>query len=308
MERGWLARLRGGGIVLIDGGTGGELARRGVGMSPLVWSGLAARDSASTLRAVHADFVRAGAEVVTTNTFGTTRFVLERAGLGGEFAAINRRAVAAAVSAREAAAGRPIAIAGSMSCLPPGFDAAAYPPAAVERDAYLELALLLAEAGVDAIALEMIQDAEHGRLAMAAALETGLPVWLGISARRADGRLVAYDYPERRIEPVLEALAVLGPAVVNVMHTPVEAVDAALACVKRHWRGPIGVYPELERGVPPETLVEHAVRWVRSGARLLGGCCGAGPDHVAALAAARPRLEAARDQPSAPARDRDATL
>jgi homocysteine S-methyltransferase len=301
MERGWLERLLEGDVVLIDGGTGSELRRRGVPMSPEAWSGLAGRDSHAVLRSIHEDFIRAGAEVITTNTFGTSRFVLQSAGLDEHFAAINRCAVNAAKAARAEAADEPVAIAGSISCFPPRFDRQAYPPSGIERDAYRELAALLADCGVDLIALEMMQDIEHGSLALSAALETGLPVWLGVSARQHGDRLVAYDYPERPLEPVLEELIALGPTVVNVMHTPVDAVGAATAAVRRYWRGPLGVYPELgDAGSrdalahSPERFVGCALDWVGLGVRLLGGCCGSGPEHLAALAAARPQLLAAR--------------
>ena len=300
MERGWLERLQDGDVVLIDGGTGSELRRRGVPMSPEAWSGLAARDNESTLRAIHEAYIRAGADVITTNTFGTSRFVLQSAGLAAQFATLNRLAVGAAQAARADVADRPVAIAGSMSCLPPRFDPDSYPARALEREAYRELAALLADCGVDIIALEMLQDVEHGSLALSAALETGLPVWLGVSARRRDGRLVAYDYPERRLEPVLEDLVSLGPTVVNVMHTPIDAVGAALDAVKRHWAGPLGAYPELGSDYPenapsPEALVDCALECVGRGARLIGGCCGSGPEHIAALTAARARLLAARN-------------
>lgn len=298
MERAWLEHLRQDDIVLIDGGTASELRRRGATLSPAAWSATAARDNPALLEAIHAEYIRAGAEVITTNTFATARFVLEAAGLGGEFEAINGAAVDAAIAAR-VAANRPVAIAGSMSCLPPRFDRGAYPPASVEQRAYRELAALLADRGVDLIALEMMQDLEHASLAMAAALETGLPVWLGISVRQASGRLVAYDYPQRPLDAWLEPLISLGPTVVNVMHTSPDDVEAALAAIRRHWRGPLGTYPELgdagDHGLPqPASLVACASAWVGQGVRLLGGCCGAGPEHIEALAAARPRLLEAR--------------
>ena len=107
-------------IVLIDGGTGSELQRRGVSMSRDAWSGVAAYTHKSLLREIHETYIRSGAEVITTNTFGTTRFVLESAGLGDEFSTINRRAVKAAMEAREVAAQHPVAIAGAISCLPRG--------------------------------------------------------------------------------------------------------------------------------------------------------------------------------------------
>lgn len=294
MEPGWQARLAHGDVVLLDGGTASELRRRGFAMHRDAWSAPAARSHAKLLESVHRDYIRAGADVITTNTFATSRFVLEAAGLGNEFDAINHAAVDAAIAARRAV-DRPIAVAGSISCLPPRFDPRAYPPEAVELEAYRELATLLVERGADLIALEMIQDASHGSLALVAAIETGLPVWLGISVRRLGHSLVAYDDAASPIDTWLASLVDRGPTVVNVMHTRPDDVDAALTAVRRVWRGPLGVYPELgEDDADPGTFVASAVRWVTQGARLIGGCCGTGPEHIAALARSRARLLAAR--------------
>ncbi|HSG65934.1 MAG TPA: homocysteine S-methyltransferase family protein [Gammaproteobacteria bacterium] len=298
MEQSWLTRLEDDDIVLLDGGTASELRRRGVALDRDAWSAPAAQTHRELLERVHRDYIEAGADVITTNTFATSRFVLEAAGLGDELMAINRAAVDATMAARDAAPRR-VAVAGSISCLPPRFDPRAYPPRAAERAAYQELAGLLADRGVDLIALEMIEDAEHGTLAMAAALETGLPVWLGISVRCQGEGVVAYDDPDHRLEIWLGPLLAMQPTVVNVMHTRPSDVGQTLAAIRRDWNGPIGVYPELETpdgGVEVDGggLVDSACGWVAQGARLLGGCCGAGPEHVAALAAARSRLLAAR--------------
>jgi len=302
MVNGWLEKLQNDQIVLLDGGVGSELRRRGVEPSEAVWSGLAARDALSTLREIHGDYIRAGADIITTNTFATTRFVLAGAGLGNEFEAINRSAVAAAQSARQLQADRPVAIAGSMSCFPPAFDPSAYPPRKEERDGYRELANLLAVAGVDLLAVEMIQDIEHGTLALEAALETGLPVVLGLSVRLGGHGLEPYDYPGTAFESVLAELLALEPTVCAIMHTPVDAVLAGLAAIERAgWQGPVGVYPELgtrsaaaesTRVIEPAELVAAATAWLDRGARLLGGCCGCRPAHIAALAAARDALQA----------------
>src|SRR5690606_21341130 len=134
--------VRSGRCLLLDGGTGSELRRRGVRLDPIAWSGPAALACFDTLVDIHSDYIDAGADVITTSTFATTRFVLEAAGFGAEFAAINRASVRAAMRARERS-GRSVLVAGSVSCFPPGFDAAAYPPPAEERAAYAELANLL---------------------------------------------------------------------------------------------------------------------------------------------------------------------
>ena len=306
MQSFWIDRLAADEILIIDGGTGSELQRRGVAMDVNAWSGAAALDHEVLLREIHRDYISAGAEVITANTFGTTRFVLASAGLDDQFGRINRRAMRAAREAREEAAAGPVAIAGSLSCLPPGNDPAAYPGPQTESDHYRELAMLLASEGADLIALEMMEDTVHSAMAMAAALETGLPVWLGVSTRLGDSsdRLVGFDFPDTPMAEPLEALIPMTPAVVNIMHTPPEAVAPALEALRQCWKGPCGVYPELgdfsapdwqfTRQLAPEEFVAHAMTWVAQGARLLGGCCGTLPKHIRALKEAEDDLRAAR--------------
>lgn len=274
-----------GGTILLDGGTGSELRRRGVRLDPIAWSAPAALTHPALLTEIHADYLEAGADVITTNTFGATRFVLEAAGFEHAFERIVHGSVDAARRARERV-GRDALIAGSISCLPPGFDVRAYPPAAAERAAYDELATLLAEAGADILALEMMEDAHHARLALDAVRAVGLPYWLGVSVRLTpDGRLVAYDFPDTRFEDVLEALFAEGsPAVVNVMHTPAEAVTPALRAMRARWPGDMGAYPEIsgatESLAAAARLSEWAGEWLREGIRVLGGCCGTTPWHI----------------------------
>ena len=306
MDETWLNRLRGDEIVLLDGGTGSELQRRGVAMSAEVWSGGAAYTHKELLREIHADYIRAGAEIITTNTFATSRFVLEAAGLGDEFSRVNALTIEAAIEGRDMAAQSSVAIAGSISCLPPRLDVTAYPDPSKERDGYRELAEILAEGGVDLIALEMMEDTYHAVMAMEAALEIGLPVWLGVSCRFGDDgeTLVGFDFPDTPLAEPLDALLPLGATLVNVMHTHPEAVTPAVSELKTRWSGPLGVYPELGDFSAPnwnftnlmsaEDFAQTAAQWVSQGARLLGGCCGTTPDHIRALRDALPDLLAAR--------------
>lgn len=290
MYRRWLQRLQAGEWLLLDGGTTSELRRRGVPLRSDVWSGLAPLSHGDELCAVHADYIAAGADVITTSTFATSRFVLDAAGFGDRFVEINRRAVEAARRARDAS-GAEVAIAGSISCLPPAFDTAAYPSPAAESAAYRELAEQLAELGVDVLLLEMMEDAEHAARACEAAVASGLPFWLGVSCRfAADGRaLAAYDFPAVRFDAVLDALLPFEPAVVCVMHSPADAIEAALDAIQQRWPGYVGAYPEWPLGEPEQessaTLVRYARRWRERGAAVLGGCCGTTPAHIRALRA-----------------------
>ena len=290
------ARLAHGEVVVIDGATGTELEARGVPMDDAAWCGVANLEYADVVRDVHTDYIRAGAAVVIANTFSTDRLRLGDAGIADRVEEVNRKAVGAALTAREAA-GRPeVAVAGSLSRAAAfTIDGAARP---VDRstllEVYSEQARILVDAGVDLIALEMITGIDHGEPALEAARSTGLPIWLGVSAeRRADGRLACWQAHELLFDDLVEGLSSPDLEAILVMHTDVADVDDALDSVFRHWEGLVGVYPhvggfvppnwQFDEGFTPPELVAHARRWVGRGARIVGGCCGLGPVYIQAL-------------------------
>jgi S-methylmethionine-dependent homocysteine/selenocysteine methylase len=214
-------------------------------------------------------------------------------------------AVAAALGARDAV-GRQVAIAGSISCLPPAMGRAGYPKPTAELDAYRQLALRLAEGGVDLLLLEMLQAPAHAERACQAAKETGLPFWAGISCRLApppqgqpdaQAGLVTYDAPHNPIENLVATIAGFEPAAICVMHSPIDAIDIALACIAGASAAPIGAYAEIPyredpvadrdpaAQVTPVRYADAALAWQAAGAKILGGCCGTTPAHIAAIAA-----------------------
>ena len=291
-------RIEGGEVVVLDGATGTELERRGVPMDDAAWCAAALVTHPETVRGVHEDYVRAGADVIITNTFPTSRHVLEPAGLGDRFRELNTLAVELARQAR-AAAERPVYVAGSISTFSARHDNALQPPEA--RANYREQAEVLAEAGADLIALEMLRDVEQATYAVEAAVVAGFPVWAGFSCkRREDGAVVLWD-GEHTLAEALDLVPLSGVSVVCVMHTLVEDAPAALGEVAGGWSGPVGAYPHAGRFVmpnwqftdeiSPEDFSSEAEGWVDLGARVVGGCCGIGPERVGAL---RERLTARR--------------
>lgn len=302
----WLDKLNNDEIVLIDGATGTELQRRGVPMDEIAWCGAAVLSHPEIVRETHEAYIKVGAEVVIANTFGSTRQMLEPAGYGDQVEQVNRTAVELAIQARENVADHPVAVAGSLSSMPPGFDRGAYWPPEQELASYREAAETLVAAGVDLIALEMLEDTQHAPLALQAALETGVPVWLGVSCklRKEDDVLIGFGYRDLEMAAVFDKLVPMGPTMVNIMHTDVHAIPRAIELLRQTWDGPVGVYPEsgyftqpnwnFVDVIAPGDLVDEARQWVADGARLLGGCCGTSPDHIRALKKAMPELNAAR--------------
>jgi S-methylmethionine-dependent homocysteine/selenocysteine methylase len=294
-------RLAGGERVILDGATGTELERRGAPMHEAVWSTMATLSHGDLLREIHEDYIRVGADVITTNTFAASRTMLGPAALGGLVPKVIRRAVAIAKEARERAAqGRPVAVAGSMSHMVPltkganTRDRERLPkPTEVGANAR-EMAHLLAEAGVDLLLMEMISDPDLALPTMEAARATGLPIWVGISCRRAsDRRLVAYSRPELPLEQAIDAIVDAGADVFGIMHTHVDATTEALNLLRARWSSPLMAYPEsgyfempnwrFVDVIAPAAFGAEARAWAATGVQILGGCCGLGVGHIRAL-------------------------
>jgi methionine synthase I (cobalamin-dependent) len=275
---------------------GTELERRGVPMDADCWSGMAVLESPDKVRQVHEDFIRAGAEVIITNTFSTGRHMLDPAGAGEHVSTINTNAVRLAKEAIDNAASTPVAIAGSMCEWTSAQDHPKWSKPKSIADALAEQAKLMAEAGADIICIEMAQNLGLSTLAMKAALATGLPVWLGISCRKNQitKRLTTFDDASEDFHAFADAVSNMGAGLLNLMHTPVPDVEEGLGIMAKIWNGPLGVYPEsgffkmpnwqFVDVIAPDVLVEAAKPWVENhGIRVLGGCCGIQPDHIRAL-------------------------
>lgn len=294
-----------GDLLLLDGATGTELQRRGASMHGEAWCATATLTDPDILLAVHRDYILAGADIITTNTFSTNRCMLEPAGFGEKVVEINTTAVSLARQARVlAAVSRPIVVAGSMSHQVPVVAGSDFrnPTAIPDKDTaignFTEMADLLAEAGVDMILMEMMSDPDLALPAIAAAQATGLPIWIGLSARmREDGQLVSYHRQELPFaEAVQEIVVATGDAgVFGIMHTNIRAIAPCLEIIRRHWDGPLMAYPDsgtfrmpewvFEGIISPAEFVDLCRDWRNSfGVTLLGGCCGLGLEHIRALA------------------------
>lgn len=298
-----VAEIAAGGIVIIDGATGTELQRRGAEMHKGSWCALATEAHPAMLRSIHEDYIRAGARIVTANTFATTREVLEPLGHGDKFESLNRRAVELAVEARDnLAGGPPVLVAGSISHVRPTHGGAWSPEASDIRkfeDDCTEMAAIHKAAGCDMILAEMMGDADFTPCIIRAAKANSLPVWVGLSAlQRSDGIIGTYTSAAVPFADVLASIvAEEGAEVMGIMHSKPELVLPALELLKGHWSGPLLAYPDslsyntnegvnklsLEHVIDDDAFVGYCERWIDAGVQVLGGCCGLTVSHIAAL-------------------------
>jgi S-methylmethionine-dependent homocysteine/selenocysteine methylase len=296
-------RLNNNEIILLDGGVSTEIQKRGVPLHSNVWSGLTTKTHPDEVRQVHEDYIRAGSQVITANTYATARHVLESINLGHESKMINLKSVQLAQQARDNAADGDVWIAGSMSSMPPLTASHEVAVGKHVEASYQELAECLAHAGVDLIIAEMMRDIDNATMVIKAAVATGLPVWIGYSTMMAedgtDVRSLRWKSNDSTTESLdfatlVKTLSPLGGQAAGIMHTQVNNIDPALEVLGRHWSGPKLAYAETGRLLVPDWSFEEICSpqdyakeiegWInKHGVQIVGGCCGTGPEHIRAL-------------------------
>jgi len=283
-------------LLLLDGATGTELNRRGVDTGLPLWSANALiRDTGlSTLRQVHLDYLNAGADILTTNTFRTHRRVL--AGTGHDARELTRRAVA---TAQEAVAefGQPARVAGSVAPLEDCYRPDLVPTDDECRAEHAERIQHLVGAGVDLLLIETMTSVREAVIAAEWATKTGRPTWVSFVCDR-EGLILSGE----SLKVAAEKLMPLGVKALGVNCSPAGTLAKPLAELRRFCGpdfpliayGNIGYADEKEGwvntdAVDPESYHHYAQTWP---AQIVGGCCGTTPEHIRTLRARRILFEA----------------
>jgi len=280
------ARLRDDRPLILDGATGTELERRGVATRLPLWSAGALDSHPQLVREIHADYVACGVDAVTANTFRTQRRTLAHAGIADRAEELTRRAVALARSA----AGNRTWVFGSSPTLEDCYHPERVPDATSLAREHAEHARHLALAGVDAILVETMNTQREAVAALCAAREAGVPALVSFVCW--DGARLLSGEP---LADALRSAADEGACALLVNCLPPSNADACLDVLGAQPL-PFGLYPNLgapedelgftrSEDVSPQRFAELAANWRARGARVLGGCCGTTPAHLAAVVA-----------------------
>lgn len=267
-------------ITLLDGPLGTELNARGVATDLPLWSAAAIDKAADVIADIHRDYAAAGATIHTANTFRTKRRTV-----GDDWQRLAREAVRIlrdSVPSTHRVAG---SIAPLEDCYRPDLS-----PGDNAFDEHLELAQVLADCGCDLLLCETFPHIGEAIAAVKAAVSTGLETQLALTAG-PDANLLSPTEMAAGAQAAVDA----GATAVMVNCTPaidslrfVEALAQAVANV------PIGVYANAGQAddkigwqSSPEPGAQAyaalARQWIDAGVTMVGGCCGTGPAHIAAL-------------------------
>ncbi len=299
-------------ILVFDGAMGTEIYRHNV-FTNRCFDELCL-SAPDLIRGIHRAYAEAGADVLTTNSFGANRLALGKFGLAEQTREINRAAVALAREVAEAVADRPVFVAGSIGPVLPER------PDEDVRPIIAEQVSALVEAGVDFIIFETqpTRAAVENCAAAMALAGADAPFILSFTVH-ADGESAAGESVARLAAPLPEGSPQPSAWGLNCGVGP----DAMLTAVDRLVRlvsQPVVAQPNA--GMPrevenrriylcsPEYLMTYAMRFVELGVRAVGGCCGTTPEHIGELARAikpltrrRPVAVVAAATPETPLRE-----
>ncbi len=289
-------------LVLLDGGMGRELQRRGAPFRQPEWSALALSEAPEQVEAVHRAYIEAGAQVITSNSYAVVPFHIGEARFAAEGEALAARA---GQLARQAvlASGQPVRVAGSLPPLFGSYRPDLFEPARV--DELLQPLIRGLAPHVDLWLAETQSSLAEVRAIAAGLPGDGKPLWLSFTLKDED----VDETPRLRSgEPVAAAaqLAVeLGAGALLFNCSQPEVMAAALDTARATFAAagveiPFGAYanafppqPEeatandgldpLRPDLDPPGYLSFAQDWQARGASLIGGCCGIGPEHIAVL-------------------------
>ena len=315
-------KLNNGKIIILDGANGSELEKRGARMDRAGWCGPASITHPKILEDIHKDYIAAGAEVITTNTFSSARHVLEYSTFKDQTVAINEKAMECAISARNHFPDKKVAIAGSISLslvadIVEGVDDPAefrdnmklaqktrevteFTEESIREGSlnynkilknFNEQISIFKKYNIDLIILEMIINPSICKPAIDAALASGLPVWLGLSCgeESEEGDLLAFENTKMKFSETLNTITNDFDAVL-LMHSETKNTTKGLREIRSKWNGHLGAYPHkgtyvrpnwiFDKNYTPEMYSDNMQDWVNQGVRIIGSCCGMGPEYT----------------------------
>ncbi len=299
-------------IVILDGGMSRELVRIGAPFRQPEWSAYALIEDPGSVRQVHSEFITAGADVITTNSYAIVPFHIGDERFRTEGRALSDLAGRLAREAAESSetAARPVKVAGSI---PPVFGS--YRPELFDAEIAPSVLAPIIEGLSPHVDIWLAET--HGSIAEVRAIRAALgkdprPLWISFSLNDDDdlteavltGRAEPTLRSGESIADIVAAAREIGAESLLFNCSEAEIMEAAIrTAASLDPTLKIGVYanafvPETKElaantglcdirdDLLPETYLTFAQRWVDAGATIVGGCCGIGTAHIAELARA----------------------
>lgn len=283
-------------VILLDGGMGQELLHRSSREVTPMWSADIMLNEAHLVTQLHIDFINAGADVITLNTYTATPSRLRREGHIGDLQKLHKSAMDAAIRARDIVQNPSVRIAASLPPLVASYRPDASLSYAASLDEYRQLVELQAPSS-DLFICETMSSITEAAAACTAAKESQKPVWLALSVQDNDQKRLRSS---EKLSDAIATLSMMKPDAILLNCSKPEAIENAwselqgLPCrIGAYANGFTSVeslYPgdtvkELESRIDlgPAAYAQYVKQWIKNGATIVGGCCEIGPQHIAQI-------------------------
>jgi methionine synthase / methylenetetrahydrofolate reductase (NADH) len=287
------------GPLLSDGAMGTVLYARGVSLDACF--DVLNVNNPRLVQAIHADYIAAGADLIETNTFGANRFKLAVHGLESQVREINRRGVRLARDVREST-GRDVLVLGSIGPLGRYLAPLGSVTAEEARAAFREQAEALVEGGVDGLVVETFSDLAEIAFAIEAIRSvTDLPIVAqmaftdeGVTFTGRSAAEIAQTLRSLGIQALGANCSVGSSTLYGVLEQMAPMAAGMPLSIQPNAGLPSRIGERLIYLSSPAYMAEYAARMVDAGARIVGGCCGTTPQHIAAMREALDRKSPVR--------------
>ena len=275
-------------FLILDGAMGTELERRGFKTRLPIWTAQALLDAPELVRQIHQDYINAGANIITTNTFRTNPYTIKKAGLLKSNLDVPQALTKiACILAKQVVGNKKVAIAGSVAPVADCFSPELYPgDELVAKDYYAHIKNLKT-GGVDFILAETMISIKEVMIVLEQTKKLKMPIMVSFALNK-DGEIFNSD----NLIEALNQVTKYNPLALLINCTTLEIIEKVIDSLLATARIPLGVYPnfgppvkgQFAEYLTPGKFARSLVRLNKKGVKILGGCCGTQPEHIKALA------------------------
>ena len=276
--------IKEGRTAILDSGVSTELERQGAPMRDTQWSGRVSIDEFDILVNTHKAYIDAGADVITVNSYASSRLVLGNSINESLIEKINKKNIEAAFEVAWQNIDGKIK---KQIDIPVSTDELEF--------AFNEMREFFEAGDVDLLLLEMMSIPERAVPLYDCVSNSTLPVWCGLSAKRIDHKSKITSFHDELVsfENNVKTASRYNFDVMGIMHTAVDLISDCNSIIKNHHAGPLMAYPDsgyfqapnwqFVDIITPQNLLKFAEVWKTEGMQIIGGCCGLGPEHTSFL-------------------------
>jgi len=270
---------------VLDGAMGTELINRGVNLPLPLWSAEANLIDPETVLSIHQDYIVAGADIITTNTFRTTTYSYRKAGYTPKRAQERaKESLMSAIDLARKAVGKDLQLAGSISAVDDCYSPELYPGKSAVEDTYGEMMEWFIESGVNFFLFETMGHFEEIKIALEASQNIESEYWISIILMDSEHILDGHS-----LEETINMIKASSVSCLLLNCNKIETTNSAIDLFLSLWTGEWGVYPNLGKtdydndyfDIINDSNFEENISWyLEQNPSIIGACCGSTPKHI----------------------------